>query len=297
MIRKSAALTDGAVSYLEWDGDGPALHFAHANGFNALTYRTLLQPLSDRLLLYASDLRGHGMTSLPARPGMAKNWRIYRNDLIHFLEMLPQRPLILAGHSMGATASVMAAALRPDLVRGLVLVEPVFMPALLALTGRLLRKIGMTPRGYDLVEKTARRREFFPSVDAAFAAYRGRGIFKLWPGQQLRDYLDGGLLPTSDGQMRLACAPAWEAEDFRETPLFMPRLASSIRCPVTLLHGDQPGSTCNDAQAAAFQRRKLDARIVKVRGASHFLPMEMPDLVRAEITRLSDALHLEKRAA
>ena len=47
MIRKSAALTDGAVSYLEWDGDGPALHFAHANGFNALTYRTLLAQSDD----------------------------------------------------------------------------------------------------------------------------------------------------------------------------------------------------------------------------------------------------------
>jgi pimeloyl-ACP methyl ester carboxylesterase len=164
------------------------------------------------------------------------------------------------------------------------------MPTLLALTGGILRKIGMTPRAYDLVEKAARRREFFPSADAAFGAYRGRGIFKLWPDAQLRDYLDGGLLPTSDGQMRLACAPAWEAEDFRETPLFMPHLASSIRCPMTLLHGDQPGSTCKDAQAAAFQRRKPDARIVKVRGASHFLPMEMPDVVRAEIVRLSNAL-------
>jgi pimeloyl-ACP methyl ester carboxylesterase len=288
MIRKSAALPDGAVSYLEWDGDGPALHFAHANGFNALTYRTLLEPLAGVFHLYASDMRGHGMTTLPAQPGMAKGWRIYRDDLIRVLEMLPQRPLILAGHSMGATASVMAAALRPDLVSGLVLIEPVFMPAMLAVTGRVLRHIGLTPRGYDLVDKAARRRAIFPSVDAAFEAYRGRGIFKLWPQEQLRDYLDGGLLPTDDGQVRLACAPRWEAEDFRETPLFVPHLASRIVCPVTLLHGDQPGSTCRDSQAAIFQRRKPDTRAVKVLGASHFLPMEMPDLVREEIARMVD---------
>jgi pimeloyl-ACP methyl ester carboxylesterase len=285
-IRKSAALPDGAVSYLEWEGDGPALHFAHANGFNAQTYSTLLEPLAGAFHLYASDLRGHGMTTLPAQPGMAKGWRIYRDDLIRLLEMLPQRPLILAGHSMGATASVMAAALRPDLVSGLVLIEPVFMPAMLAITGRALRRIGLTPRGYDLVDKAARRRAIFPSVDAAFEAYRGRGIFKLWPQEQLRDYLDGGLLPTDDGQVRLACAPRWEAEDFRETPLFVPHLARQIVCPVTLLHGDQPGSTCRDSQAATFQRRKPDTRAVKVLGASHFLPMEMPDLVREEIARM-----------
>jgi pimeloyl-ACP methyl ester carboxylesterase len=102
----------------------------------------------------------------------------------------------------------------------------------------------------------------------------------------LRDYLDGGLLPTNDGQMRLACAPKWESEDFRETPLFVPRLASRIVCPVTLMYGDQPGSTCRDSQAAIFRRRAPNARIVKVLGASHFLPMEMPDIVREEISRL-----------
>lgn len=286
MIRKSVQLPDGAISYLEWGSDGPALHFAHANGFNALTYRTLLEPLADRSQIFASDLRGHGMTTLPAQPGMAKGWRIYRDDLARFLEMLPQRRLVLAGHSMGATASVMLAALRPDLVRGLVLVEPVFVPTLLSAFGKLAMKFGVVPRGYDLVEKAARRREFFPSVGAAFAAYHGRGIFKLWPDAQLRDYLEGGLLPTDDGQVRLACAPKWEAEDFRETAQFVPYLARQIVCPVTLLHGDQPGSTCRDSQVAIFQRRKPDTRVVKVLGAGHFLPMEMPDLVREEIVAL-----------
>jgi pimeloyl-ACP methyl ester carboxylesterase len=204
--------------------------------------------------------------------------------------MLPRRPLVLAGHSMGATASTMLAALRPDIVRGLILIEPVFIPTLLSAFGKLAMKFGVTPRGYDLVEKAKRRREFFPSIDAAFAAYRGRGIFKPWPDAQLRDYLDGGMLPTDDGQVRLACAPQWEAEDFRETPMFVPHLASQIVCPVTLLHGDQPGSTCRDSQAAMFQRRKPATRAVKVLGAGHFLPMEIPDLVRGEIMRLVESL-------
>jgi pimeloyl-ACP methyl ester carboxylesterase len=286
MIRKTTALPDGAISCLEWESPAPTLHFAHANGFNALTYRTLLEPLAERAHIYAPDLRGHGMTTLPAQPGMAKGWRIYRDDLIRFLEMLPQRPLVLAGHSMGATASVMAAALRPDLVRGLVLIEPVFVPAGFAILGRAMRLVGIAPKKYDLIEKAERRRALFPSIDAAYEAYRERGIFKLWPEAQLRDYLEGGLLPADDGQMRLACAPRWEAEDFRETPLFIPHLARQIVCPVTLLHGDSPGSTCSDAQAKAFLRRKPDTYVIKVRGASHFLPMEMPGLVREEILSL-----------
>ena len=42
------------------------LIFVHANGFNAYTYRSLLQPLSGALRIWAPDLRGHGRTGLPA---------------------------------------------------------------------------------------------------------------------------------------------------------------------------------------------------------------------------------------
>ena len=41
------------MSTLEWENDGPALHFAHANGFNAQTYQSLLQPLSGRFHIHA----------------------------------------------------------------------------------------------------------------------------------------------------------------------------------------------------------------------------------------------------
>jgi len=47
-VRETIPLSQGAVSCLSWKGDGPVLHFAHANGFNAETYRTLLSPLTDR---------------------------------------------------------------------------------------------------------------------------------------------------------------------------------------------------------------------------------------------------------
>ena len=48
---------DGEVSVLAWeqaDARVPSLHFAHANGFNAQTYRTMLQPLAQEMRLYAS---------------------------------------------------------------------------------------------------------------------------------------------------------------------------------------------------------------------------------------------------
>src|SRR5215469_7049676 len=119
--RKQVPLGDGAMSYLEWPKEGLQLNFAHANGFNAETYKALLAPLSDEFHLFACDQRGQGFSSLPARPGLADGWTIFRDDLIAYLERVIRIPAILAGHSMGATASLMAAACAPHLVKALVL--------------------------------------------------------------------------------------------------------------------------------------------------------------------------------
>jgi pimeloyl-ACP methyl ester carboxylesterase len=59
-VRKTVALPDGDVSCLEWPGNGTPLHFAHATGFNAETYRSLLQPLAETFHIFAGDARGHG---------------------------------------------------------------------------------------------------------------------------------------------------------------------------------------------------------------------------------------------
>lgn len=283
-IRRAVNLCDGDVSVLEWPGNGPLLHFAHANGFNAETYRVLLSPLAGKFHVVASDARGHGFSTLPTPLGIQKGWRIFRDDLLHLLAVLDRGPAILAGHSMGGAASLMAAALRPARVRALVLVEPVLFPAFAPYVLMFGKLIGRNPGGPNLVDMALKRRSVFPSFDMALKAYSGRGAFKTWPFEMVRDYLAGGLVPTGkDEEVRLACDPQWEAEDFRHPAPGVARLAGRLRCPVTLLHGSGPGSTARESQVALFKRRKPDVRIVSVPEASHFLPMEFPERVRAEI--------------
>jgi hypothetical protein len=47
-------------------------------------------------------------------------------------------------------------------------------------------------------------------------------------------------------------------------------------------------SPVSPASAAAIDRIAPDVRRLLVPGTSHFLPMEMPDLVRAEVHALAD---------
>jgi pimeloyl-ACP methyl ester carboxylesterase len=284
-IRQTLSLSEGNISYLEWPGEGPALHFAHATGFNAETYAPLLTPLSARMRILASDARGHGFTTLRTAPRLAQDWKIFRQDLGHFLDATVKGPIILAGHSMGAIVSAMIAALWPDRVKGLLLLEPVLMPRSL----HLMRWVPLRPASMDLASRAERRRTTFGSFDAARVSYLGRGAFRTWPEEFLVAYLKGGLIPTGSGEeVRLACAPSWEAQTFRSTPIGAVSLARRIRCPVTLLYAEH--STPPESECRAFARRHGHTRLIKVPGTTHFLPMERPDLVREEIERLARPL-------
>src|SRR3569832_2505157 len=69
-VRKKMTLADGEVSYLEWEGDGPLLHFAHATGFNAQVYQSLLTPLQGGFHVTAADLfEDVGQVDPEVRPG------------------------------------------------------------------------------------------------------------------------------------------------------------------------------------------------------------------------------------
>jgi pimeloyl-ACP methyl ester carboxylesterase len=284
--RKEIAREGGHVSYLEWESSRPALHFAHATGFNGEVYSTLLAPLAAHFRVFACDQRGHGFTTLPTAPGLPKNWAIYGTDLNAFLSSVHPGPLVLAGHSMGAIVSLMVAAQHPERVRALVLAEPVLVPTMTQTLARIKRMAGLAPSAPNLADRAERRREIFASFDEIFFAYRGRGAFATWPEAALRDYLHGGLISTGNGtEVRLACTPAWEAETFRNTPIGIARLARQVHCPITILIGEN--GTANEREVSTIERLHRSTRVVRVPGASHFLPMERPDTVREEIERIA----------
>src|SRR5581483_185627 len=111
------------------DPDGPPeVVFLHANGFNALTYRQALAPLAPRLRILAFDQQGHGGSTLRADPDGRADWRDLRDDLLGVLEALDGPPVVLAGHSLGGTVSLMAASEAPARVKALALFDPVLFP-------------------------------------------------------------------------------------------------------------------------------------------------------------------------
>ena len=252
------------------------LVFVHANGFNARTYRALLEPLASSYRILAPDLRGHGLTRLSTENDDRWSWRDHRDDLVAFLDALQGPPLVLAGHSMGATTSLLAAAERPDRVRGLVLLDPVIWtrPAVLALQLPLIRH---TPRRIPLFRNALRRRRDFDTRGAALKAYRGRGAFRNWPDEILADYLADGLTETeTETGVTLACTPEWEASNYAAQSHDPWAALNRYPGPVSVLKAETASPT-------ALTPANTRARVTVVEGGDHFFPMVKPEVAHAAL--------------
>jgi pimeloyl-ACP methyl ester carboxylesterase len=245
--------------------------FSHANGFNGRTYRTILQPLAGPLRILALDLRGHGASTLPTVIEGREGWLEFRDDLLALLAAACEAPVVLAGHSMGGTSSLLAAAAEPKRVRALALFDPVVMPV----------EMQMNPQAVmesPLVQGALRRRATFPSRQAVFDAYLGRGAFRTWSAEQLADYIAAGFRDTGDGEVTLACTPQWEASNFRTHNYDAWAAFRESRCPIRILRAEDGSTFRLEGRETQFRRsRRITVKTVP--GTSHFLPMERPDLV------------------
>lgn len=255
--------------------------FSHANGFNARTYAGILAPLAARLRIVAVDQRGHGRSGMaPYGADHRNSWQDVADDLSAVLDALEVTKAVLAGHSMGGTTSLLAAAAAPHRVRALALFDPVIMsPEIVAQS-----RAGLMAES-PLVLGARRRRAVFPSREAVITAYTGRGAFRTWPADTLADYVADGFLDTPEGEVTLACTPAWEASNFTAHghdpwPAF-----KALSLPIRILRAEE-GSTCRIDGHEAELTAGGNLTVQTIPGTSHFLPMERPDLVRAVLTEL-----------
>lgn len=272
--RRTWSLPDGDLAGWVWPNPGaPVLLFAHANGFCASAYRQVLEPLAERFEIVAPDLRGHGRTTLPADPQHHRSWDVYARDLLALIEQLPAPPSVMAGHSMGAVASLLAAA-RMVAVPRLALVEPVVMPAGLYVVARSPLR-GVMKNRFPIARQARRRRNGWSDHDAALARYAAHPNFARWRAGVLADWLLDGLKETPEG-VALACDPQWEAANYEAQGHDIGRAARRAGPHMHLLKA-QYGSTL--VRPEALTRR--GAQMTRLDGVGHLAPMEAPERVTA----------------
>ena len=202
-------MDDGRVSAVHFGPTGTPvkLVFLHANGFNGLAYRSILEGLGVHVI--ALDLRGHGMTTLPAQAGQFANFYSYAQDVIAYVEAHISGEVVLAGHSLGASTAILAAGIAPDKITKVLAFDPIVLP--LFVRGMMSTKMGRRylVKNFPMARAAGKRRDIFNDFQTVFKRYQGRGTFKHFPDTALWDYICGGFVKDGD-HVRLACRPAWE---------------------------------------------------------------------------------------
>ncbi len=249
----------------------PTLVFAHANGFPAGTYRALFEHWQDagwRVL--APEKFGHD----PAWP-VQSNWRPSRDELIGFIEReAPGQPVQLVGHSLGGYLSLLVACKRPELVRGVVMLDSPVLDGWRAHGVRVVKSTGLIDR-VTPGRISRRRRHHWPNRDAVHAHFAPKRSFAAWDPQVLTDYLQSGFEPDPAGGLRLAFQREIETRFYNTLPHHMGALLRRHppRAPIAFIGGTRSAELRQVGLTAT--RRLVQDRFAWIEG-THLFPMERP---------------------
>ena len=268
------------VAVWDWPGEGPVLLFAHATGFHGRCWDPIIRELRSRRAV-AIDFRGHGRSGKPAPP---YNWREFGEDLAEVARLLDLRGAIGVGHSMGGHSIALAAGLRPEAFSSLLLIDPTIFE----------RYHYGQPRRHDS-SFIRKRRNDWESPDEMYERFRTRPPFAAWRPDVLRDYCEFGLLPEG-GRYVLACPPDVEASIYagsNDPRADIYDVLGAIDVPVTVMRGGIPWSTekfdlSASPTAPDLASRFRQGRDICLEGRSHYIPMESPEFVVAEVQKVAD---------
>lgn len=255
----------------------PPLVMVHGARDNAATFQFLVDAFAGEYRIIAPDWRGHGATSwTPGSYWLAD----FVCDLDTILEaLLPGGALPIVGHSMGANVASLFAAVRPERMTRLVMLDALGSPlsrtplaVVDALSGLLaeLREV-RSPRAYESVDAMAARlMRANRRLGAAQAQFLAQEAARATP--------DGFVWPHDPTFQRSLPTP----HTLEEWGAFWRRIAAPV---LSLLSSDpRPDAATDDAEHVRQRTAYFaDLAIRRVPETGHNLHQDEPEIVAAVI--------------
>ena len=258
-------------------GGRPVL-LCHATGFHGHVWL----PTAERLgaagfHCYSFDERCHGESGRPADGDFA--WTGFATDALAVIEAagLGGRRPLAAGWSCGGALLLLAEQRMPATFRSLYLFEPVVPPIEWSTPPFDM------PAENPLAAGARRRREVFPTRQAAYDNYASKPPLERAAREALRAYVDFGFDDLPDGTVRLKCRGEDEAAVYNNG-MRHSAFANlpSVACPVTISCGSSTDAFGPDAIGAMVDRLPHGRAEVLPR-LTHFAPLEDPAAIAAGI--------------
>ena len=252
----------------------PIVHFSHGNSYPAGSYRQMLGFLSCDYDVRAVDMYGHD----PAYP-VTDGWPKLVEHLIDEVAGYGE-PAVLLGHSLGGMLSVMAAKQRPDLVRCVVMLDSPVVAGWRALVWRMAKVQGWGQR-VSPGRFSQKRRNVWPTRDAAHAHFIAKPMFAAFAPGVLDDYLEHGLQPHPEG-VQLRFTREVETQVYNGLPHHLGDVTRGyFPVPVGFIGGTDSAEL---RQAGLAATRALVGDNYSSIAGTHLFPLESPALT-AQLTR------------
>ena len=243
---------EGRIAY-EVDGVGPLVVLVPGMGDLRAAYRFLAPMLRNAGYRVAcTDLRGHGDsdTTFTSYGDVETG-----SDVIALIEELGG-PAVIAGNSMAAGSAVFAAAERPDLVSGLVLIGPFVRNGKVSTQQRLLLRVAMARAWAPTSWKAYMPKLYAGQRPADFDNYRARVV------AQLR----------RPGYAKAFSLTTRTSHDESEARL------TAVSAPTLVLMGEKDPDFPDPKAEADWIGDTLSAEVVMVSDAGHYPQSQRPDI-------------------
>jgi pimeloyl-ACP methyl ester carboxylesterase len=253
-------------------GSGPRTVLGiHGITASSLSMAVVARHLGARATLVAPDLRGRGRSAALGGPyGM----RAHADDCAAVVTALCDAPVVVLGHSMGASVAVVLAAAHPDLVERLVLAD-----GGLPLTPPDDGAADVDPdEVIDAVLGPAidRLAVLFPTVESYFDFWRAHPAMEEW-SDEVEAYLRYDLRPVEGGYRSRVVEDAVRADGAEQifaADLFAHSLRN-VRCPIRFIGAprgllNQPAPLIPDEVVRHWQRELPNLRAGVVDDVNHY---------------------------
>jgi pimeloyl-ACP methyl ester carboxylesterase len=253
--------------------------FSHANSFPAATYGVLFKHLRSRGYgVRAVDKFGHE----PKYP-VTDNWRHLVQQLHDFAEREVEKhgePAFLVGHSLGGFLSLLCAAHHPHLARGVLLLDSPLLGGWKATALGAIKRtqlVGSVSPG----RVSRRRKNRWPSSEAALEYFRHKRAFAHWDPQVLDDYITH-CTHDKDGERVLSFDRDIETTIYNTLPDNLDQVLRRhpLKCAVGFIGAR--GSEEMKQVGMSMTVEVTQGRMMMLDG-SHLFPMEKPAATAAAI--------------
>lgn len=216
--RNLAKLKSIDLFYFDTKTKGPAIVCLHGRWGRAETWYDFIQRYGDRYRIVAPDQRGHGLSGKPVSKYTGEEMS---GDIVELLDHLKIDSAIVTGHSMGGRVAGYLAALHPERVKALAILDksangpakpsalpPEQLPVIDPITKDWPMPFATLHEAMDCIRRAA-------SSDLEY------------------QYFMNSLVETAEGYRMMFSAQAMAANIAYDEPWF--HLLSDIKCPVLLV--------------------------------------------------------------